>query len=298
MPFPSTDTFGSLIDEVLLALQGWGQNKDQLSTLSSGISDSSLSLAVTAAGEVSRGLVEIDDELIWVDSSDGMTLTVPPWGRGFRGTIPGSHSAGAAVSVNPTWPRSVVGREINNTVRAVWPGLFAVKGTNFSASSVTWQYEIPADAERVLEVSWRWSVIEGWREVRGWELSHSADPSSFATGRMLSLMEYVPSGAILRVLYAALPTTFTNASDAFSVTGLPVTSKDIIVLGTAARLTPWLDVGRLPVQSVEADALDSPRPLGTAVAAARDLRARYDARLIEERRALFTKYPIRAHKVR
>jgi hypothetical protein len=298
MAFPSSDTWGSLIDEVILALQGWGMNKDQLSTLQTGITSGSTTITLTHAGDVGRGLIEIDEELIWVDSADGLNLTIPPWGRGFKGTIAASHSAGAAVYVNPTWPRSVVAREINNTIKALYPGLFAVKATSFSASTTTWQYEIPADAERLLEVQWRYNTIDGWQQVSGWELSHSADTDDFATGKFLSLPGYVPTSATVRVLYAAAPTTFSSVSDAYSVTGLPATSKDVIVLGTAARLTPWLDVGRLPVQTAEADALDSPRPLGTSIQAGKELRNQYNARLQEERRALYMKYPIRAHKVR
>jgi hypothetical protein len=298
MAFPTSDTWGSLTDEVILALQGWGQNKDQLSTLQTAITAGSTTLSLTASGGVGRGLIEVDDELIWVDTVDGVNLTIPAWGRGYKGTIAESHDAGSAVYVNPTWPRSVVAREINNTINALYPGLFAVKVSSFSASSVVWQYPIPADAERILEVQWRWNTIDGWQQVNGWDLSHSADPTDFATGKMLSIPTYVPSAATLRVLYAAVPTTFSDASDVYSVTGLPATSKDVVILGTAARLTPWLDVGRLPVQSVEADALDSPRPLGTSIQAGKELRAQFNARLQEERRALYMKYPIRAHKVR
>lgn len=298
MPFPTSDTFGTLIDEVILSLQGWGVGKDQMTTLASDITDAATTIAVTDTGEVSRGIIEIDEELIWVQSSDGVNLTVPPWGRGYKGTIPEAHDAGEAVSVNPTWPRAVVAREINNTVLSLFPALFAVGTTEQSASSTVWQYSLPADTERVLDVEWRWSTIEGWRQVRGWDLTHSANTTDFATGKMLTLGEYIPTGSTLRVTYAKPPSVFSAASDAYSVTGLPSTSKDVVVLGTAARLTPWLDVGRLPVQSVEADALDSPRPLGTSVQIAREIRARYDARLAEERRALYTKYPLRAHKVR
>jgi hypothetical protein len=298
MAFPITDTWGSLTDEVILALQGWGQNKDQLSTLQTAITAGSTTLSLTASGNVGRGLIEIDDELIWVDTVDGVNLTVPTWGRGFKGTLAEAHLAGSAVYVNPTWPRSVVAREINNTIKSLYPSLFAVKVASFAASSVVWQYAIPEDAERILEVQWRWNTIDGWQQVNGWDLSHSADTTDFATGKMLSLPTYVPSAATVRALYAAAPTTFSAASDAYSVTGLPATSKDIVVLGTAARLTPWLDVGRLPVQSVEADALDSPRPLGTSIQAGKELRNQFNARLQEERRALYMKYPIRAHKVR
>lgn len=298
MPFPTSDTFGTLIDEVILALQGWGVNKDQMTTLATAVSDSDTTLVVSETGEVSRGIVEIDDELIWVQQADGANLTVPTWGRGFKGTIAAAHDSGVAICVNPTWPRSVVGREINNTIKALFPALFAVGTDEQSASSTVWQYPLPADTERVLDAEWKWSNLEGWRQIRGWDLTHSANTTDFATGKMLSLVEYVPTGSTLRVTYAKPPTTFSAASDAYSVTGLPATSKDVIVLGTAARLTPWLDVGRLPVQNVEADALDSPRPLGTSVQIAREIRARYEARLAEERRALYTKYPLRAHKVR
>src|SRR5687767_14030339 len=239
MPFPSSDTFGTLIDEVILSLQGWGVNKDQMTTLATSITDTSTALTVSDTGEVGRGIIEIDDELLWVQTADGANLTVPSWGRGFKGTIASTHDEGDAVSINPTWPRSVVRREINNTSKSLFPALFAVGTDEQSASSVMWQYSLPADIERVLDVEWRWSTIEGWRQLRGWDLTHSANTTDFATGKMLSLIEYVPTGATLRVTYAKPPTTFSVASDAYSVTGLPATSKDVIVLGTAARMTPW-----------------------------------------------------------
>jgi hypothetical protein len=31
------------------------------------------------------------------------------------------------VSINPTYPKSIVSREVNNAIRAVYPDLFAVK---------------------------------------------------------------------------------------------------------------------------------------------------------------------------
>lgn len=298
MSFPSSDTYGSLIEEVILSLEGWGASKEQRVTLAGSITDSATTITVDDGTQVSRGIIEIDNELIWINTTNDVTLTVPPWGRGFKGTTPAAHIVGAAVSVNPTWPRSVIAREINNTIRAVYPMLFAVKSTEFTASSTLWQYALPSDTDRVLSVEWRWNAIEGWAKLNAWELSHSADTDDFSSGKMLSLGEYPPTGATVRILYAAPPSLLVNLNDSYTLTGLSASSRDIVVLGAAARLTPWLDAGRLPVQTVEADALDTPRPLGTAVSIGKEMRARYDARLAEERRALFTRYPLRAHKVR
>lgn len=296
--FPTDDTFGSLIEEVILSLQGFGVNKDQMVTLTSEMTDSSTTFEFDETEQISKGIVEIEDEIIWVKSVSGMTATIPPWGRGFKGTVAASHSSGTAVAVNPTWPRSQVGRAIQDTLKGLYPTLFTVGSTEFDITPTQWQYEMPATALKILTVEWKFNAIDGWNRLDAWDLSHSANTTDFPSGVALSLGCMFSAGTRIRVLYAKTPTLFTATTDLFTSTGLPLSSKDVVLLGAAGRMLGWLDIGRLPVQAVEADALDSPRPLGTAAALKDKLRADYQTRLAEEQRALLARYPLMTHFTR
>jgi hypothetical protein len=296
--YTTNDTFSSLIDEVITSLQGFGVSNDQVCTLTSNVSVSDLSFTVDDTDGVSRGLVEIDDEIIYVSYGEQGTVYIPPWGRGYKGTPPIAHTSGAQVSIAPTWPRATVAREINNTIRSLYPSLFGVGTYEFQAVSTTDQYAMPADCERILSVQWRWNAPDAWSTVRSWEMVHSASTTDFASGKALLIGDPTPVASKLYVTYAKIPSLLTLPTSLFSETGLSASARDVVVLGTASRLIPWQDTGRLPVETVPSDALDQGKPVGTATQVAASMRTMYAQRLAEERRALLDRYPLRAHKVR
>jgi hypothetical protein len=84
--------------------------------------------------------------------------------------------------VAPTYPRSIVSREVNNTIRAVYPDLFAVGTTDITMDGINWQYGLPADLDRVLLVETRWTIEDGWTPIREWDVTHSANTTDYATG--------------------------------------------------------------------------------------------------------------------
>lgn len=296
--YPTADTFSSLVDEVITMLQGYGVNNDQVCTLSENIDTTTTTFLVDQADIVSRGIIEIDEELMWVQSSQSGQIVVPAWGRGWKGTTKADHTTGSAVFVSPTFPRSIVSREVNNAIRAVYPALFATGTYKFDFINGQWQYEMPADVDRVLAVEWRWEIEDGWRIIDGWELTHGAYTVDFPSGKMLSINEPLMVGAPVAVRYSKAPTLLVNPTDLFSATGLPASSRDVVVLGAANRLLPWLDAGRLPVDTVPSDTQDQLKPVGNAIAVGREMRSLYAKRLEEERMALLARHPIRVHKVR
>lgn len=296
MGFPATATYSTLIDEVILALSGLGMSDDQATSLGGSIDIGDLTFQVTETGIVSRGIAEIEDELVWVSSVNASNVTLSSWGRGFRGTTAAAHAAGAIVNYKPTWPRSSVARAVNDAINGVYPALYAVANTEFTPTVTKWQYELPANTERVLAVEQRVTAIDQWVRLRSWDVVHKANTTDFATGVSLRLSLAAPTGTV-RVWYATRPLGLTNPSDAFTASGLPASCRDVITLGAAARMIPWLDIGRLPVQAVEADALAQPRPLGTAIQGAREIRALYQARLLEEQKAMDLLYPLQTHRI-
>ena len=102
----------------------------------------------------------------------------------------------------------------------------------------------------------------------------------------------------MQVVYGSIPTTLTNEVDLFSSTGLSDSAKDLVVLGTMARVVPNLDVSRLAVQYAAADEMGQARPNGGAITVAKYIQAVYQLRLRQERAALNAAYPARIHLTR
>jgi hypothetical protein len=298
--YPSGDTFGSMITEVIDSLQGFGTSNDQVCTLTSALSTAGTTFQVDDTNDIGRGIIEIDGEIMYVASTDNGNVYLTPWGRGYKGTVKTTHNAGTPVWISPTWPRSIVGREVNNMVKALYPQLFAVGQTEFSASmSNTYQYEMPIDVERVLSVQWKWGGYPNYETVKAWELDYASNRTDYNTGKSIIIGDPIPAAARLTVTYAKSPSIMTNESDSFAATtGLPASTRDVVILGVAQRLIPWQDTARLPVQTVPTDMVDSLKPVGNAQSNAQYIRALYSARLLEEIRNQQSKYPTRAHKVR
>lgn len=295
----TADTLASLVDEVIISLQGYGVEVDQIATLVASVGESSTQLRLDMPDAISRGIVEIGDEIIFISAAVNGLATVPAWGRGFKGTTAQAHDAGSAVYISPTYPRSIVTREVNNTIRAVYPALFAVRSYDFTTDAVHSQYAVPGDVDRIISVEWRWLKIDGWTPLSDWELVQGGNTTDFSSGKFLAIATPLGSGIKVHVTYAARPGLMYNSFDQYeATTGLPASSRDIVVYGAASRLLPWLDSGRIPTETVSADLQDQQKPVGNAVSVARELRKMYATRLQEERTALQNRYPMRSHRIR
>lgn len=294
-------TFAEIVDSILDQLAGYTAAPDAVTHLTADLTVNALTLSVDDPAILSRGFVEVDDEVIWVKTVAGNgTVTIPPYGRGYKGTKAASHYSGAAVRVAPNFTRFAVKREINNQIRAVYPLLYGVKAAPAFKwpGGFTYQFDLPSDAERVVDVRFRFSAIGGWERISAWEAEHGA-PSDFTGGRFVSIYTSPPPGSDMQVLYACRPSVLVNDDDDFAtVTGLHDGVRDVIELGVMARMARFLDAARLSVQSVASDDLDNPRAVGSATNVANDLYRQYQYRLAAEQQALATRYPPRIHRTR
>ena len=66
-------TFGSMADEVVRKLAGFTLRQDRQTYLTAAITATATSITVASANNVSNGIIQIDDELIYVDSYDRNT---------------------------------------------------------------------------------------------------------------------------------------------------------------------------------------------------------------------------------
>jgi hypothetical protein len=124
-----------------------------------------------------------------------------------------------------------------------------------------------------------------WIPVRSWRLDTAADRTAYPNGKTISLYSGIVPGRTINVHYSHIPSTLENDNDDFEyTTGLFGSSKDVIVLGAAARLVAFIDPGRLTFGSAEADQQSqiAGRAYGAGTAASKYLWSLYQQRLQEE----------------
>jgi hypothetical protein len=302
-----TTTLTDLINEVQINLAGYTYQQDRATHLTSAVntltspSSSPTVLSLGSTENLGKGVVEIDEELMWVDSFDRVanTATVSPYGRGYLGTTAATHTADTKVTISPTFPRYVIKKAINDTINAAGSTIFAVNVTTFTFNAAQTTYDFDGlNIQNILSIMWQ-SVgpSQEWIPVRRWSWDSKADATAFgATAQTVTIGDYITPGRTVKVVYSTDPVPFTtNAQDFSTQTGLPNTCKDVIVLGASYRLLTYLDPARAAQVSPQADETDSKRPYGASQTATKQLYALYTQRLNEETQRQQTAYPIRVH---
>ena len=295
-------TFAQMVDEVRANLSGYTLRQDRITNLtnSGGITTSELAIKIGNSENLAKGIIEIDDELIWVNSFDKANLTlnaIAGFGRGYGGTTPAPHAQNSMVTLTPTFPRVNVKKAINDTINSLYPKLFAVNYTTFTFNAAQIAYKLPDDARDVLYVSWQTvGPSKEWLPVNRWRIDRMANVAAFDTTKTVNIYEKIQPGRTVQVYYSTIPNDLTNNTDDFaSVTGLPESSRDVVTLGAAYRLLSYLDTGRINLSSAEADINDNKLPSTAGASASKYVFALYQQRLMEESNKLQDRFPIRVH---
>jgi hypothetical protein len=312
-----TATLADMINEVSMNLSGYTLTQDRstylrtpvTTTTSSSAAPTVLSLGSTE--NVGKGIVEIDEELFWIDSYDriGNTATVAPYGRGYLGTTPDTHILDTKVTIAPTFPRFSIKRAINDTIKGLSGILFAADTTTITYSSAVSTYRLPATGDslnirNILSVAYE-SIgpSKEWIPIRSWRLDSNANATSFTSEQTISIYDMITSGRTIQIVYSTDPSVFpelatptlTNAQVFETISGLPSSCKDLVILGATYRLISNLDPARAAMVSPQADETDSKRPYGSSQSITRQVYALFTQRLSEEIKNQQDRYPIRVH---
>jgi hypothetical protein len=295
-------TLSQMIDEVKGNLQGYTLRQDRITYVanSAGLTTTSTQIQVGSASNLAKGIIEIDDELIWIDSFDksSNTLTViPGFGRGYQGTTASPHSQYAPVTLAPTFPRVSIKKAINDTIVSYFPKLWAVSSTTFTFNASQVTYALPDDLESILYVSWQTTgSSEEWLPVNRWRADPMANAATFNTNNTINIYENIQPGRTVQVWYTTEANTLDASTDDYEdVTGLPSSTVDVTILGACYKLLSFLDTGRINLTSAEADLNDTKNPYNSGASASRYVFALYQQRLQEEALKLSDKFPIRLH---
>lgn len=300
-----TYTLSQMVDEVLINLSGYTYQQDRSTYLTAPVttltspSSSPLVLSLGSTDNVGKGIVEIDEELMWVDSFDRVanTATIAPYGRGYLGTTAATHAIDAKVTISPIFPRYVVKKAINDTIRAIGSSLSAVKQTSFVYNSPVTTYGFEnLEIENILTMMWQdIGPSKEWIRVHRFDFDPLANAAEWGVGsQTITVNEYITSGRTVKVMYTTRPQEFASDSDDFTtVTGLSLSVKDVVVLGAVYRLLTYLDPARASQIAPQADEIDAKRSFGAVSSVIRQIFALYTQRLNEEIKAQQNQYPPR-----
>ena len=295
-------TFSQMTSEVQSNLQGYSLRQDRITWVanSGGISATELNIKIGSADNLAKGIVQIDNELIWVNSFDRQNLVLnvaPGFGRGYMGTTPSPHTELAQVILTPTFPITMIQQAINDTINSLYPKLFQVASTTFTYNAAQIAYPLPDDARDVLYGSWQTpGPSKEWLPINRWRIDRMANVPAFNTTKTVNLYEKIVPGRTVQIYYSTIPSNLTNYNDDFAaVTGLPESSRDVVTLGAAYRLLSYIDTGRINLSSAEADLADTKLPSTAGASASKYIFALYQQRLQEESTKLQDRFPIRLH---
>ena len=296
-----------MIDEVLINLAGYTYQQDRATHITENVSDAASTIAVpivlqlASTDNIGKGTIEINEELIWLDSFDRVsnTATVPPWGRGYLGTTRAAHTAGDKVTITPTFPRYVVKKAINDTIEAFGSTIFAIKTATFTFNAAQTTYGFNnLNIQNIMSLMWQdVGPSQEWFPIRHWTFDSIASNTAFGSGaQTVTIGDYVQPGRTVKVVYTTDPVSFTSNTQEYSTqTGLPNSTRDVVILGSSYRLLTYLDPARAAQVSPQADETDNKRPYGASQSATKQLYALYQQRLNEETARQQSLHPIRVH---
>lgn len=263
--------------------------------MSAGFTSSDASFSVADASQLSPGLIEVDEELLWCDRVDPDANLVYVTIRGFFGSTAAAHSANAIARNQPKYPRFSIKRAINDVIRSTYPDLFAVGTTTLTTTIIGVGYELPADVEEILDVTYSNADDTGmWYPVNRYRVTLSANTTEFATGKSIEVYNGIASGRTVQVVYKKVPSVLAADADLLTASGLSESAKECIVYGVCARLVGYIEPARINDDSAEAKFIDG-SPAGQALTAARYFYQMFAQARAEEARRLLDRYPPRIH---
>jgi hypothetical protein len=251
-------------------------------------------------GAARQGAVlSVDLELMYVwDVVDeaAKTLTVE---RGYLGSTPAAHSAGALLTVNPKFSQFAILAAINADLDDLSSnGLFREASISVTYSSSVQGYDMTGveDVTEILQVKYdEPGPGKLWPEIKAYKLRRASSTGDFPSGLALVVYEGGHSGSPLRITYGTIFTKFTALDVDVTSTGLPSTAYDLPPLGAALRLQYMREGQRNFNEAQPTSRRADEVPQGANLRAAGGIQQLRRERIRDERNALRKIWPNRRH---
>lgn len=290
-----------MIEEVLLNVEGYNGDQDIYGTLDSSINATDMTFTLNGpsfpdGSGFSTGLMEVGEELVYVQEFDRTTGVATGVLRGWRGTTPTTHDAGTRVRNNPKYPLIATKRAINDTIKSLYPRLFAVKTVELTVNGATKQYDIPSDAINILDVNVKIpGASELWLPSKRWSFNNKAGSNS-NSGKIINVFDGL-AGYPVQVVYVAEPSTLEIGENYQTKTGLPDFTREIVVYGACWRLISFMDAPRVTNILAEQGMLNEKNQVGSAEKLAKYFLGMYNQRLVEAEARMKMEYRPKKHYI-
>lgn len=286
-------TFGQIVDEVLLGLEGFSGDQDVFGTLVAPLDATQSTFGVAGPGfpdgsGFTPGIVEVGDELVYAQALERPTGVFSGCLRGWRGTTASDWPGGTLVRDNPKYPRIAVRRAVDATLTNLYPRLGAVRTTTVRITGSQVRYATPTDCRNVAAVHYSTPGVASWQPCEQWTF----DP----LGSAVEIMDGI-AGRDARLTYLASPSAIADLGDEFDSCGLDESVRDVVVLGAQWRLAANADAGRVVMQSANQQLLNQQNPVGAGVSLAKHYLGLFNARLEEAAVRQRESLPARRHWV-
>ena len=286
----------SLVDEVTEVFRSYVRQQEPTTALTTTVNSSVTTLTVDDGTVVSKGLAQLEDEMIYVRSVDRTTniVTLEPWGRGQSGSTAASHTSGSRFTQAPATPRVRARDVLSQVLQEIFPRLFPVAATTLDINGAQLLYSLPATAYHVLAVEFQppgaslsWIPVKRWRQNK--------TPTAV---EIEVISPTLPGNDTVRVHYIKTPPSALTMSDDLETLGYPTSIRDVILFGALAKLAVTSEMSRVQTSAVESHARSEAVPAGSATSLSRYLYQLFQARLEDEARNLQFRYPIVSHYTR
>lgn len=289
-------TVDQFIDRTSAMLHSYTGTLEATTYLSAAVTDAALTIPVGHPSYITRGLIEVGNELMHVDAVGETSALLFPFGRGAQDTTSIPHAINARVTNDPIFPRQRIFDAMVRCLHNIQLELFITKTYTFTYSTVQTSYEIPADLIRVLGVQYQVvGPTREWVNVTHWAVDHDADTT---TGKALIIHEPIQAGRTVQLVYAAeLPVPETPSTNLEGI-GIPDWMQSVLMYGAAWELVQFMEPARMQLKSVEARTQAAGVDVGAASNVAKQLYAMYQLRLDSARKRLLTTHPSPKHYTR
>lgn len=288
------------------ALQGYTRNQEQITWLAQATlaTDTTMFVDPGTASALSRGLIEIEDELILLNTfnlqSGTFTVAAGTNGRGVENTTAAAHGLNSIITMDPDFPNQRITEAINDTIRAVYPDIYGMKSFEFNYAAARFEYPVPTDCDSVYKVTIETiGPSKVWKTGRRWRFNPQASTvasDGSPTGKSIQIMDPVIPGRIVRVMYKTSPQILVNNSDNYeTLTGYDSRTTDMIIYGACWRLLSSLEPARLAQKSVESTERAPLVPAGAAANASTMYHNMFKERFDQEVDRLHNLFPAYSH---
>lgn len=284
-------TVREVVDQVSSLLHSSMMVRENLTSLTETLDATETSFQVADSDRITQGVIEVEDELMYVNMVDGPTVTLFPFGRGYASSVAVGHQPGVPVVVAPLYPRASILRALTQAVNMAnaSPGLFAAKYASLPRGTIPGVYVLPDD---VRTVRWVRQAVPGGLDipVGAWSVQDGATKQLAAGGNCWY------GSQSLNICYAADLTAPSSMDDDIATLGWDESCRDVIVWAAAWQMLQGMEPGRIDQASYAQLTGDQTVAVGDATKVAQAFYAGFAQRKQDVLKTLNERHEIQMHR--